>query len=72
MRRQIINWKRPLNPVRAQARAVIKDFGRNVRARRVAAGLRQTDLARVCHVGARPSARLSGATATLRWKRSHS
>jgi transcriptional regulator with XRE-family HTH domain len=53
MRRQIINWKRPMSPIRARARrAVVADFGRNVRPRRLAAGLRQTGLARICHVGA--------------------
>lgn len=52
MRRQIFSWKRPVSPAKAKARALAADFGRNVRARRMAAGLRQTDLARVCRVGA--------------------
>lgn len=52
MSRQIMNWSRPLSPRRAKARAAIVDFGRNVRARRLSAGLRQKDLARRCHVGA--------------------
>jgi transcriptional regulator with XRE-family HTH domain len=52
MRRKIINWTRPLSPVRAQARAVVADFGRSVCARRLAAGLTQKDLARLCHVSA--------------------
>lgn len=51
MRHEIIHWKRSLHPARAQARAVVADFGRSVRARRLAAGLRQVDLARICHVG---------------------
>lgn len=53
MRRQIINWTRPLSPVRAQARATVADFGRNLKARRTAAGISQPELSRLSGVSER-------------------
>jgi transcriptional regulator with XRE-family HTH domain len=53
MRREIINWTRPLSPMKAQARAIVADFGRNVKARRMAAGLSQPQLSRLSGVSER-------------------
>jgi transcriptional regulator with XRE-family HTH domain len=53
VRRQIRTWMRPLNPNRAHARSIVVEFGRNVRARRLAAGLTQVDLARLSQMNER-------------------
>ena len=50
MRRQIRSWMRPSNPRRAHARTIVADFGRNVRAQRIAAGVPQIELARLSQI----------------------
>lgn len=53
MRRQIINWTRPLSPVRVQAPAIVPEFGRNLKARRRASGVSQPEQSRLSGVSER-------------------
>ena len=48
-----VRYARPMDPMKARALATVADFGRNVRVRRVAAGLSQIELGRRSRVTAK-------------------